>query len=416
MKKLLIFIPFLFLAIACEKDAYSDFVYLEKVESEVSLSKGDYLRRIKVDPNSLVSKAMPNKHLKVVKLLYKTKDPAGNEITASGTVTFSSTLKEGSMKGAILAPHFTIGSDAEAPSVRMAVHEGIFALFDYVVVSPDYVGFGATKSYVHPYHHVENTGRSSVDFLMAAKEYFASHNRRFPRGLRIMGYSEGGHSALSCLRYIEENYEGWFQIKETFAGAGCQDLTATYNHFLKCDSTSLAPSVPLLLLGLDYAEQLHMDFGKIFREPLRSHYDEWINSKQYTMEQLNDSIGTRKLSKILDTALLAKQTNFIAALEKNSHVRQTWKPRSRVWLLHGTADTTVPTLNSEIAYKDFHSAGCDVSLTYFPGKNHRPGAIDFYTFCLLKLVAGISKTEGGNPSETRELVELLENGHSLQEL
>ncbi len=411
MKNILLLFLGVLLCVSCKKAPYSDFMLLEKVDSEEVVSKNTYIERLGVSSKSALGTLLPDRKVKVVRLLYNTVDPFGNDIIASGIVSYPASFDNNETAGAVLGEHFTICSNAETPSVRMAAHEGLFALFNYVVVNPDYIGYGKTNDKIHPYHIAQNTGQVSVDMLLAAKEYFASQNKRFPRNVTIVGYSEGGHSSMSALKHIEEKYEDWFHLKEVFAGAGAYDLTATYKHIMESDYTSLAVSVPLMLLGIDYGENLGMDFQTIFKEPLRSKYSEWILSKKYSTRAASDSIGSTKLSKFLNIEELEKQANLKVALEKNTLLRKTWYPRTKVWLVHGNKDSVVPFLNSESALKEFKAKGSDIDLKVIEGKDHLEAGNDFYAFCMLKMLTSSSKTDGAIITEYPELVELLENSN-----
>lgn len=392
-------ILYLFIAVllsaACKKEPLTEFVYFDSIISETNLNKNDLLIKLKMNPNSAVGQLLPNKILKSVSIRYRTTDPQGNPILASGLITYPTVMPDYQEMGAILAVHFTMGANYEVPSQKQASHESLFALFGYAVIAPDYIGYGETKDKPHPYHHAENTGTVSTDLLFAAKEYFASLNHRFPRNLTIMGYSEGGYASIACLKYIEENYPGWFHLKHVYAGAGAYDLEGSYEEFIKTQYSSQPVTIPILMLGLNYGDNLNMEMKKLFREPLLSQYPEWILSKKYTTDEVSEKIGETDITKFLAPEAFDKTDPntiiFRESLKRNSVIH--WKPETPITLLHGSDDTIVPFMNTEHAYESFSKQGCKVTMHVIKGKDHKPAGNDFYTYCMLKMLTSSKNVE-----------------------
>lgn len=387
MKNIILLIAILFSAVGCKKEPLTEFEYLESAVEVHYLNKKEVCDKLKFN-NPLVYAALPDRTLKVAVLHYRTKDPHGNEIMASGTVTYPSAMPSYDQAGAVLAVHFTLGADRQVPSKLLVTHESLFALFGYVVVAPDYIGYGNTVGLPHPYHHHASTSQASVDLLFAAKEYFASMNRRFPHTLRIVGYSEGGYAALSSLRYIEENHSSWLDVKEVFAGAGAYDLPTTYKTFIETKYSSQAATIPMIMIGLDYGDSLKLDYTKLFKGPLLENYKEWILSKKYTTDEMSKKIGSTNLTDFLAPEVFDPENvntkKLLASLVKNEMTQ--WTPKCKVTLVHGNKDSIVPYINSIKARDSFASRGCDVNLVTVEGKDHIEAGSDFYTLCMLKLI------------------------------
>lgn len=408
MKKILLLTTFFVFLVSCKKDPLKTYTYLVDVIRSEEINKGQLAERLKLNNPAMIA-VLPDKKLRVVALRYRTVDPQGNPVEASGTVTYASNLTDYNEKGAILGVHFTIGANAQAPSENMATHEALFALMGYVVAAPDYIGYGLTKNLPHSYHHYENTGRASTDLLFAAKEFFASESRRFPRKLTIMGYSEGGYASLACQKYLESNYVGWVDISHVYAGAGAYDLSASYDYFIKTGYSSQGGTIPMLMLGLDYGDNLQMDKSKLFLEPLLSKYPEWIYSKKYSTDEISEFIHYTDITKFLaPEVFMPNDPNTIllrASLAKNSVVD--WTPIAPITLLHGTDDTIVPYVNSEKAYESFSKKGCNVELIPIKNKDHKPAGNDFYLHCMLAMLRTNTKSVSSD-AEYVELVKFLE--------
>jgi predicted esterase len=396
MKKILLYCLVIVAFFSCKKEPLDEFIILERVEKVEVMDKYTLAARLKQNPNSTLYKALPNKKIKIVSLVYNTIDPRGEPILASGSIFFPSADTDYDRLGTILGVHYTYGADYEVPSQKMAVTEGLFSLFGYVVVAPDYIGYGASKDKVHPYYDVETTGQAAADMLLAAKEYFASISRRMSHKITVMGYSQGGQASLSFLRFVETKplYQDAFVIDQVFAGGGAYDLIRSYDTFVKKDYSSQPVTIPLLVLGLDYGENLNLDLKQMFAEPLYSNYKEWIISKKYTTDEVTAMMGETKLTKIMakeafDT-LNPNTMKFRQALRKNSLIVYgkitNWVPKAKITLLHASDDTIVPYENTDSTYKAFMAAGCNVTKHDIPGKDHKEAGQDFYTYCMTHLL------------------------------
>ena len=396
MKKLIFYCLVILGLYSCKKEPLDEFFFLERVEKVETIDKYVLASRLHQSPTSTLYKALPNKKIKVVSIVYNTLDPKGNHILASGAIFYPSADTDFERLGTILGVHYTYGANYEVPSQKMAVTEGLFSLFGYVVVAPDYIGYGASKEKVHPYYDVVSTGQSSADMLLAAKEYFASISRKVSHKVTVMGYSQGGQASLSFLRFVETEpiYQDAFKIVQVFAGGGAYDLIKSYDTFVLKDYSSQPVTIPLLVLGLNYGDSLNLDLKQMFAEPLYSNYEEWIISKKYTTDEVTIKMGETKLTKIMapqafDTTN-PNTKKFRKALLNNSLIVygkiKNWVPRAKITLLHATDDTIVPYENTESAYKAFLAAGCDVTKHDIPGKDHKEAGQDFYTYCMLHLL------------------------------
>jgi len=397
--RLTIIINFLLVFLAfhsCKKEPLEDFVFLERVEKTEVVDKYTFAARMKQNPNSVLCRALPNKKLKIVTIVYNTVDPKGNPILASGAIFYPTADVDFGRMGTILGMHFTLGADYEVPSRKMGVTEGLFALFGYVVVVPDYIGYGASKNLVHPYYDVISTGQAAADMLLAAKEYFASISRKMSHQVTVMGYSQGGQASLAFLKFVETEplYKDAFIIHQVFAGGGAYDLIKSYDTFVSSDYSSQPVTIPLLILGMNYGDSLDLDLSKMFASKLYHNYQEWIISKKYTTDEVSAMMGETKLTKIMapeafDTTF-PNTVKFRRALRNNSLIVYgkvtNWVPRAKITLLHATKDTIVPYENTESAYQAFLAAGCDVTKHDIPGKDHKEAGQDFYTYCMLHLL------------------------------
>jgi fermentation-respiration switch protein FrsA (DUF1100 family) len=396
MKKLLFYCLLILGLFSCKKEPLSEFFFFVSVQKEEVIDKYALAARLHQSPTSTLYKALPNKRIKIVSIVYNTLDPKGNPILASGAIFYPVADLDYERLGTILAVHYTYGADYEVPSQKMGITEGLFSLFGYIVVAPDYIGYGASRDQVHPYYDVITTGQVSADMLLAAKEYFASISRKVSHKVTVMGYSQGGQASLSFLKFVETTpmYQDAFVIDQVFAGGGAYDLIKSYDTFVSKDYSSQPVTIPLLVLGLNYGDSLNLDLSQMFLEPLLTKYPDWILSKKYTTDQVSAMMGETKLTKIMapqafDTTN-PNTKKFRKALRNNSLIVYgkvtNWVPRAKITLLHATEDTIVPYENTDSAYKAFAAAGCNVSKVDIKGKDHKEAGPDFYTYCMLHLL------------------------------
>ena len=396
MKKLLIYTTLLLTLVACSKVTLDEYYFFDSVIQVEEITKYTLAERLAQDPNSILFKGLPNKKIKVARIRYKTLDPKGNPIMASGAIFYPTAKTSHTRSGTILGVHYTYGANWEVPSERGAVTEALFSVFGYVVVAPDYIGYGESQDVIHPYYDVISTGQASADMMMAAKEYFASIGRKIDHKITIMCYSQGGPASLATLKFLETEifYKDAFIIDQVFAGGGAYDLIQSYDTFVEEDYSSQPVTIPLLILGLDYGDSLNLDLTKMFAEPLLSNFQEWIISKKYTTDAVTEMMGETQLTKIMapeafDTTH-PNTMKFRESLRNNSLIVKggikDWVPKNRITLLHATNDHIVPYANTASAYKAFRAAGCNVTLYDLKGHDHKDGGPVFYTYCMKKLV------------------------------
>lgn len=122
------------------------------------------------DRESLVEGVVPRYSVTAYRLEYLTSDADGKEVRASGLVSVPQ--KPAGAKSPVLSyQHGTLFRDAEAPSNNAVASEVavVLASLGYIVLAPDYVGFGASKGTPHPYLLAAPSAAATVDFLTATR-------------------------------------------------------------------------------------------------------------------------------------------------------------------------------------------------------------------------------------------------------
>ncbi len=282
---------------------------------------------------------------------YPSIDPFGNPCTLSGTITVDKSLIKDDQpyNGILLYNHFTIYATTQAPS-RGAVEFPTGAAFtNFIVVAPDYYGFGITEKEPQAYCIARANGRASLDAYLAAKRMIEDLNVKKGDDFVIAGYSEGGQTTMSVLREISERHSE-IKVKRAFAGDGPYDINSMYDAITKGD-TEMPSTVCNLLYAYNHFFNLGYDIHDYLKDPVAKNFDEWFLSKKYKRKALDEElIKTKKTSDLCTEAVLDTNSSLSHRFKeafRTDALTSGWTPRSDfdVMLFHDTKDDVVPVEN-----------------------------------------------------------------------
>ncbi len=287
--------------------------------------------------------------------VYPSKDPYGNDVMLSGTITFGNAVKDSAYaKGLLLYNHYTVYRADQCPSKGYLSDQKYFSLLSLITISPDYYGFGATESKNQGYCISQANAQAAVDALLAAKEIMAAKGYSWGDRLFNLGYSQGGQTTMGVLRLVAEKYPD-INFSYTFAGAGVYDLPQTYRQFLSASFAGKPSTVVSVMLAYNQYKNLGIAREAMLTEPVLSHIDEWILSKNYTLEEIDQMIGPLSIDQystptMRDTTSSLSHT-MMAALDLDNLCKG-WTPRGneKILLFHSSMDDYVPVVNTENLY------------------------------------------------------------------
>ena len=313
-----------------------------------------------------------NKIIEVVGT-YPSTDIDGNPITLSGKVMLP---KNGAPKRMILVSHYTVCSNAEAPSNCFSL-EGVLVNSGYGLIIPDYIGYGVTAKEVHPYLVMAVTAHNVVDMYLAVKPWLEAIGRKADDpSLDLMGYSQGGATTMEVQYLIETDYSDeddidHITLHRVFAGGGPYDVQATYERFVTTDTAGYPVAVPLVLQGMIKGDKLDIEISDMMQPWLCEHMDEWINSKRFTSAQINKMIGTKVTHKLLTAEAMEQTSEKVAELYKamtlNSIIAYDWEPKAPVYMMHSMDDETVPYTNATRARSHWKDANITYNFGHYGG-------------------------------------------------
>ena len=308
--------------------------------------------------------------IKVQSLTYRTSFQ-NNNIEASGLVCLPKTA------GNYPVLSFQNGTNtlhSDAPSVAFnndlyKIIESI-ATMGFIVVIPDYIGFGASSQLPHPYMDAKSTTQSILDMLRATKEYGTVDSivAKPTKDLFIFGYSQGGWSTMELQKDIEKNYPSEFNLVASSCGAGPYSIEYLNNLII---SQTQYPSPNFLA----YVLNAYHTIGN-FSNPLTDFFNEPYASSipglfdgLHSGGEINSQLTTNLINLLTpeyrnEFASNAKFAQARSAFIANSITA--WNTTTPTHLYHGTNDEVVPYSMSEKMLADFQTAGATAKVTLIP--------------------------------------------------
>lgn len=286
---------------------------------------------------------------------YQSVGPNGDSLLLSGKV---SVPRGKQPKGLILLPHYTISANKEAPS-QYTSYEAKKFRDEYVLVMPDYIGYGATAELFHPYLQGSLTAQNCVDMLFASRSTIDSLcPGAYTDSIYIVGFSQGAATALWILRLLEERYSDRIHVKACAAGSGPYDVAATYDVAVSENKVGMPMVVPMLIMGTSEAYNLHLRPEDFFSLALNKVYEKYIVSKKYTVSSLYSLMSNHRVDYWMTAAGMDKSQpetkRMYEGLLRSSLVHYpldnsaeeavicpSWRPKAPVYIFHSTADDIV---------------------------------------------------------------------------
>lgn len=326
--------------------------------------------------------------------VYESVDLDGNPITLSGKVILPA---RGPIKRYILVSHYTIASNAEAPSNTFSL-EGLLVKLGYALIIPDYLGYGITAGHIHPYLVMDVTARNVLDMYLAVVPFMkAAGCAPENDDIYLMGYSQGGAVTMAVQHLIEHHDEKSIKIRRVFAGGGPYDVKATYDRFVETNYASYPCAVPIMMQGMVIGNRLDLDMRSMMSDYIYQNLDKWVNSKQYTTGQINEFIGTNTTSELLTPKGMDRTSHEVSemykAMTNNSILTYSWIPQAPVFMMHSIDDDVVPFDNAVRAKSKWKGANIQYSLGNFG--SHTATCVRFI-YAVQTLLENEEKEEEGN--------------------
>jgi pimeloyl-ACP methyl ester carboxylesterase len=331
--------------------------------------------------------------IEVQKLTYKTKFQDKN-IQASGLVYLPKTA------GNYPVLCFQNGTNtlhSEAPSENsdtdmLFMLESI-ATMGFIVVIPDYIGFGASSNLPHPYLHAESSNQSILDMLRAVNEFSTEDKivAKPTKDLYIFGYSQGGWATMQLQREIEINYSEEFNLIASSCAAGPYSLQYMNDYIT---SKSIYPMPYFLAYLLNAYSSIGLITDKLtdfFQDPYASKIPDLFDGLQ-SGGAINAALTTSMVDvldpfgKIIPGLLTPEYRTQFADPAKFKEIKSAfiansvtpWEISTPTRLYHGAEDELIPLSMSQRMLQDLKTAGTvdsKIQLTIIPGVDHTTAVI-----------------------------------------
>lgn len=284
------------------------------------------------------------------RLEYLTSDADGRPVLASGLVSVP-VKAPGAASPVLSFQHGTMFQNSEAPSNHAVPAEVsvILASLGYIVVAPDFVGYGTSAGTPHPYLLAGPSAAVTIDFLTAAGTFWRKAGVSDNAQLFMTGYSEGGYVTMAAHRAMQSGGNpNLAPLRVVVTGAGPYNVQTTFDALL----ARVREKYPLL------GALINPGFLRYLGPSLRT--------------EIRDQLLKLLLPSNADVAFDVRAIDWyladdVQAISRASNVHD-WRPDVPPRLFHGREDQTVPYASSlsTLQAMQNNGAGALVSLTDCP--------------------------------------------------
>lgn len=247
----------------------------------------------------------------------------------------------------------------------------------YVVICPEYTGYGPTAGMDHPFVYYPELIMSASDGLHACvkaledPDYGLNYDFRNKytgkRDVYLCGWSQGGGLALYMQKEMENNaaYSYGYNVKATSTIAGPFNIYRFLTEMLQNSNKTYLLMALYGWAGYSinmFCPDLQRPMDLIFRPSIFDQRDAFILFGNTPGDLFQEFFSQH----ILD----GEDKEFIDVLHANS-TNEGWDPQAPIFLHHGDEDKVVPCFNSEDAYKGLKDrAKNGISLFKYSGEDH----------------------------------------------
>lgn len=336
-----------------------------------TITRADIVQALQAKESRVPAALVPRYDVMAYRLEYMTTDINGQLIRASGLVGVPAKAP-GASSPILGYQHGSIFRDIEAPSNNAVPSEIalVMASLGYIVLAPDYVGYGASKGAPHPYLLSAPTAAAVVDFLAAAQTWRRQQGVVDNGQLFLAGYSEGGYVTLATHRALQQSNSPHLQnLRQVVVGAGPYNVQATMDGLI-----DLVRKENRLIGALINPGFLRYLGGSAQREVRR------LLIKNLLPDDADVVIDTTFIDNFL--------SDDVQNLDRLSNIHN-WKPHLPVRFYHGKDDRTVPYASSVSTVQTMQAQGAGdlVSLADCPASpaGHLQCVPPFLSFMLDQL-------------------------------
>ena len=334
-----------------------------------SLTSGYIATMLANSSTSFSAPVTPQYDVAYYALTYRTADPSGELVTASGLLLVPQ--KSGSSSPLLSLQHGTIETQDWVPSTFPSGYTAysydieaaiLAASLGYVVVMPDYLGYGVSAGRFHPYVQADTLASSTIDMLRAARVELQRLNVPTNGQLFLAGYSEGGYATMATQRAMETDYPDEFTLTASEMGSGPYDLsTNTDTIMAQADLSGVTETdyLAFVVTAYDYYANTPSALADYFTSTalncVNNDYSEGRYGVSASGVPFATCLNTTATAEVINPALITAYRNddpSVAALRRHfvDNDVYDWKPQAPTRLFYSPIDEAVPAANSTTAY------------------------------------------------------------------
>lgn len=365
---------------SCNKDDAPEKIYKNYISDELKTeitSREAIANFTKLTPEAADLGLLIRYDVEVRRVIYQTTFK-GKSIQASGLACFPKN------QGTYPVLSFQNGTNtlhSDAPSVStddelFSIMESIAAM-GFIVVIPDYIGFGVSANLPHPYLDAQSSTQSILDMIRAAKELSTEDKieAKASQNLFIFGYSQGGWATMQLQKSIEKDYSSEFKLLGSSCGAGPYSIEDMNKYIVEKANYPMPYFIAYLLHSYTQIGSVANPLSDFILEPYAAKIPGLFDGK-HSGSAINAELNTQ-MSMLFTPeyktgyATSAKFAEARKAFQANSIVP--WKARTPMKLFHGMADEYIPAEISRKMHDGFIAAGVSesqIELNLIPQADH----------------------------------------------
>ena len=322
-------------------------------------------------------------------LLYRTVDPTGKPVTASGLVVWP---QHRHIQGVIEISPITKPLSS-CGSSKVLMPEDIPAGFGYAILIPDMIGYGSTEGEPVTFLINDATARVAADLRKAAETYFRTYrSRALPRSSIIAGYSIGATSALALARFYHLHPEYNVHPKALFIGGGMYDARTAVESYSRSGRMDYF-LIPSLAWAFDQYFHLGLDFSKIFTGEVLADFER-VHTLRDDPLKLAERYGS-DLHGYMHPDFFTPERNddlnrLLEAMDSQTliydGIRRDLDRKTDIFIFHSAQDQIVPVECADALYRRLYSPFRNTHYLRSPRESHHSEGILFLTEVLAYLL------------------------------
>ncbi|HPL84614.1 MAG TPA: hypothetical protein PLO22_08150 [Bacteroidales bacterium] len=318
-----------------------------------------------------------------VSISYRTIDPFGNPVIATGAFFYPRDLKPG---GVVEVPPIALMHDTEAPSLyveqKKFSYESVPCMLGYITINPDFLGVRYTEDWPRPYLIAGNAGMAAYHMRKAVEEYLLlTENYRLGNRSIILGYSLGASTSLAMAWYYQDNPTG-VTVDKVITGGGMYDGLEALRTYARTKRNDYL-SIPMVIMGLDKYYNLGLDYSRIFTNGMENQVDSpdpeaggdgyvwWFSGKRTLasiVRRWGSNLRTYMHPDFFNPELTGEFAKLREPLLENSIVYNfTPGPLTEIHLIHSADDNFIPVECADLLFREYKKKGCAITYDRITG-------------------------------------------------